>query len=64
MKEDILQEIVGRQVKIPFKDADQTRIARGVLVSYDKDFVKVKGELGTLIIKRESIYKVGEVKNG
>ena len=64
MNEDILQEFVGKEVKVPFRDAETTRIARGVLVSYDENFIKIKGELGTLIIQRKSIYKIGLLKNG
>lgn len=62
-KEDLIEEFVGKQVKIPFQDSDTTRIARGELVSYDDNFIKVRGVLGTIIIKRTAIYKIGLLKN-
>lgn len=55
----MFEEFLGKEVKAPFNDAGQPRVARGTLVSYDQNLVKIKGELGTIIIGRNEIYKMG-----
>lgn len=57
--DDILAEFLNQDVKVPFNDAGIPRIARGVLVAYDQDLIKISGTLGTLIIGRNTVYKIG-----
>ena len=49
-EESIFSEFIGDLVKAPYRDGDQFKIARGKLVSAGRGFVKIVGELGTIII--------------
>lgn len=63
MEADIMEEFIGKEVKVPFDDGGESRIASGTFITYDKDFIKVTGKLGTLIIGRNTIFKISETKN-
>ena len=59
MEDDsVFSEFVGQEVKAPYKDGEQFKIARGVLISAKNGFVKIRGELGTNIIREQNIEKM------
>ncbi|MBI2133946.1 hypothetical protein HYU11_04660 [Candidatus Woesearchaeota archaeon] len=57
----LFDEFVGEEVKVPYRDGVQFKIARGVLESTDSGFVKIKGKLGTIIINEKNIEKMSRV---
>ena len=58
----MFEEFIGQIVKAPYRDGSQFKIARGKLVEAKDGFVKIKGRLGTLIIKENNIEKMGIMK--
>lgn len=52
-------EFMDKEVKVCYKDFQQERIARGVLVSHNPPLLKIRGNLGTIIINENSIIKMG-----
>lgn len=59
--ESIFAEFVGEEVKVPYKDGTQFKIARGKLMYANNGFVKIKGRLGTIIINERNIEKMTQV---
>ena len=57
----VFEEFIGREVKAPYRDGTQFKIARGILVSITGGFVKIKGKLGTIIINEKNIEKMSRV---
>ena len=57
-EESVFDEFVGNEVKAPYRDGTQFKIARGVLESINNGFIKIKGRLGTIIINEKNIEKV------
>ena len=62
--ESLFEEFIGKDVKAPYKDGTQFRIARGVLSSINNGFVKISGRLGTIIINEKNIEKMSLLKGG
>lgn len=62
MAESIFEEFLGQEVKAPYRDGSQFKIARGVLEAIEKGFVKIDGRLGTIIINEKNIEKMSRVK--
>ena len=58
----LFKEFIGQEVKAPYKDGTQFKIARGILEEIDNGFVKIKGELGTIIINEKNIEKMSKSK--
>ena len=58
----MFEEFLNKNVKVPYKDGEQYKIARGELVEVKNGFVKVQGRLGTLIINERNIEKMGLAK--
>lgn len=58
----MFKEFINKNVKVLYLDRDQKRIARGLLKEEDDMFIKVSGPLGTIIIKKNSVEKMGELK--
>lgn len=54
-------EFVGQEVKAPYKDGNQLKIARGVLEEADNGFVKISGRLGTIIINTRNVEKISKI---
>lgn len=50
---------LGKEVKVPYRDGSQFKIARGVLEDEDKVFVRISGRLGTIIINKCNVERVG-----
>ena len=63
MDESLFREFVGHEVKAPYKDGTQFKIARGVLEGIQNGFVKITGNLGTIIINEKNIEKMTIIKN-
>ena len=59
--ESLFEEFVGKEVKAPYKDGTQFKIARGVLDSINNGFIKISGRLGTIIINEKNIEKMSRV---
>jgi len=59
---EMFEEFKGKKVKVPYRDGDQMKIAKGELVSVDENFIKVSGRLGTIIINKENVQKMGLLK--
>ena len=58
----IFDEFVGKEIKAPYKDGTQFKIAKGVLENVENGFVKIRGRLGTIIIKEGNIEKMALLK--
>jgi hypothetical protein len=59
----IFEEFLGQEVKAPYKDGTQFKIARGKLQSLENGFVKISGKVGTIIINEKNIEKMSLMKN-
>ena len=59
--ESIFSEFLGQDVKAPYKDGNQFKIARGRLDAITNGFVKITGELGTIIINEKNIEKMSKI---
>lgn len=57
----MFEEFLGKEVKAPYKDGSQFKIARGTLTHLGNGFVKIRGRLGTIIINEKNIEKMSEV---
>ena len=62
MTNSLFSEFLGQEVKAPYKDGSQFKIARGVLKDINNGFVKIKGNLGTLIINEKNIEMMSAAK--
>ncbi len=54
----LFDEFVGKDIKVPYKDGSQFKIARGTLTEISNGFVKISGKLGTIIINERNIEKM------
>ncbi len=59
---NLFKEFLGKDVKAPYRDGAQFKIARGVLEEINNGFVKIKGNLGTIIINEKNIEKMSRLK--
>ena len=62
MDKSLFKEFVGYEVKAPYKDGNQFKIARGILQEISNGFVKIRGQLGTIIINEKNIEKMSLAK--
>ena len=60
---NLFKEFVGQEIKAPYKDGNQFKIARGVLEEINNGFVKIRGKLGTIIINEQNIEKMSRSKS-
>ena len=56
---EMFSEFLGKEVKVPYKDGTQFKIARGILVDNNNGFIKIKGTLGTIVINEKNVEKMG-----
>ncbi len=54
----IFSDFIGKTVKAPYRDGSQFKIARGTLESAGDGFVKIKGNLGIIVINEKNIEKM------
>ena len=57
-EKSVFEEFVGHEIKAPYRDGNQFKIARGVLSSIQNGFIKITGRLGTIIINEKNIEKM------
>ena len=62
MDNSMFKEFLGQEVKAPYRDGTQFKIARGVLQDINNGFVKIKGRLGTIIINEKNIEKMSIIR--
>ncbi|MFH1316013.1 MAG: hypothetical protein ABII01_00685 [Candidatus Woesearchaeota archaeon] len=60
--DSIFKEFMGKEIKAPYRDGTQFKIARGVLESINNGFLKISGRLGTVIINEKNIEKMSLAK--
>ncbi len=58
----MFEHFLGKQVKCPYIDGKQYRIARGKLSEINKEFVKIEGKIGVIIINKSSIQRMSLLK--
>ena len=63
MTDSLFREFLGQEVKAPYKDGTQFKIARGTLEEINNGFVKIRGRLGTIIINEKNIEKMSLIRN-
>ena len=63
MNQSLFAEFLGHEVKAPYKDGSQFKIARGVLREISNGFVKISGRLGTIVINEKNIEKMSKIKD-
>jgi hypothetical protein len=61
-RKSVFQEFVGQPVKAPYRDGSILKVARGTLVDINGGFVKICGDLGTIIINEKNIEKMARMK--
>ncbi len=61
MTKSVFMDFLGQNIKAPYKDGTQFKIARGRLESIDGGFIKINGKLGTIIINEKNIEKMSRV---
>ena len=59
----LFEEFLGKEVKVPYTDGSQFKIARGRLQGINNGFVKIVGRLGTVVINEKNIEKMSVIKN-
>ena len=59
--ESVFSEFLGEEIKAPYRDGSQFKIARGKLEALTNGFVKITGRLGTIIINEKNIEKMSRV---
>jgi len=59
----LFEEFLGQEIKAPYRDGSQFKIARGKLKEINNGFVKIVGKLGTIIINEKNIEKMAMTKN-
>lgn len=55
---NLFTEFLGHEVKAPYKDGSQYKIARGTLKEVNNGFVKIVGNLGTIVINEKNVEKM------
>jgi len=58
----MFEDFLGKEVKVPFSDGSHHKIARGILKDIQNGFLKIEGNLGTIIINEKNIEKMVLVK--
>jgi hypothetical protein len=62
MQAHLFSDFVGSDVKVPYRDGEQIKVARGKLEYIDNQFTKIVGRLGTIIINTKNIEKMSRVR--
>lgn len=62
-RKSLFIEFLGQEIKVPYKDGRQFKIARGKLQDINNGFVKIQGKLGTIIINEKNIERMALLKN-
>jgi hypothetical protein len=51
-------DFIGLEVKAPYRDGTDYKVARGILQEIRGGFIKIHGQLGTIIIKETNIERM------
>jgi len=60
----VFEDFMGKPVKAAYRDGNQFKIARGNLISIQNGFLKIRGNLGTIVINENNIDKMSFLKGG
>lgn len=60
--DSVFSEFLGDEIKAPYRDGTQFKIARGRLEAITNGFVKISGKLGTIIINEKNIEKMSRAR--
>lgn len=58
----MFESLIGKEVKVPYRDGEQFKIARGILIEESNNFIKISGKLGTIFLNLKNVERVSEVK--
>ncbi|RLE41572.1 hypothetical protein DRJ48_05305 [Candidatus Woesearchaeota archaeon] len=58
MKGSIFSDLLGKNIKAPFRDGKHIKVARGRLEAVKDGFIKVRGERGVILINQANIEKI------
>lgn len=62
-EKNVFSEFIGSEVKAPYRDGNVLKVARGVLIDVSNGFVKITGNLGTIVINEKNIEKMARMKD-
>ena len=62
-EKDLFTEFIGHEVKVPYRDGAQFKIARGILEDINSGFIKVTGKLGTIVINQKNIERISKINS-
>ena len=62
MTNSVFEEFLGQEIKAPYRDGTQFKVAYGKLEAIEDGFVKINGSLGTIIINKKNVEKMSKVK--
>ena len=57
----LFESFVGKQVKVPYSDGNHLKVARGTLEDVNNNFIRVRGNLGVIVINTRNIEKLTEI---
>ena len=60
----LFAEFIGHEVKVPYRDGTQFKIARGILEDINSGFIKVTGKLGTIVINLHNVERISRIHKG
>lgn len=58
----MFEEYLGRNVKVGYIDGKQYKFARGRLEKIEGNFLRINGQLGTIVINIQTVQKCAEMK--
>jgi len=61
MDESIFRDFIGEEVKVPYRDGNQFKIARGKLTDISSGFIKITGTLGTIVIREQNVERMSRL---
>lgn len=61
LNQTLFEDFLGENIKVPYKDGNQIKVARGKLEEIDNGFIKIVGKLGTIIINSSNVEKMSKV---
>ena len=65
-KQDLpFKNLINTLIKAIYKDGDKFSVARGTLISEDKDFLILRGDFNQICLRKETIVKLtSQVQGG
>lgn len=61
--QELFAGFIGKRVKVPYRDGDQIKVARGKLEIINDNFVRIAGDLGTIIINTKNVEKMSRLSD-